>query len=71
MRGGRGRRRAQRADGTGLVRVIECVDRIIEAAVADESHLVVFYVKGNMGHAAGISLLDFSVIEGSKLQPIE
>ena len=60
-----------RPDGTGLVRVIECVDRIIEAAVADESHLVVFYVKDNMGHAARIALSDFSVVGSTKLQPIE
>lgn len=60
-----------RPDGTGLVRVIECVDRIIGHPVADENHLVVFYVKDNMGHAARIALSDFSVVGSTKLQPIE
>ncbi len=60
-----------RPDGTGHVRVIECVDRIIDEAVADESHLVVFYVKDNMGHAARIDLSDFSIVGSTKLQPIE
>jgi len=60
-----------RPDGTGLVRIIECVERRIDHAVADESHLVVFYVKGNMGHAARIGLSDFSVAGSTTLQPIE
>ncbi len=60
-----------RPDGTGLVRVIKCVDRIIGHPVVDENHLVMFYVKDNMGHAARIALSDFSVVGSTTLQPIE
>jgi hypothetical protein len=60
-----------RPDGTGLARVIKCVDRCVHRAVADENHLVIFYVKENMGHAARISLSDFSIVGSTTLQPIE
>lgn len=50
-----------RPDGSELSQLFGGVTRVIGSELVDATHVVIFYVKNDTGHAAKIALADFSV----------
>ena len=60
-----------RPDCTRPVRVLTGLTRCIGKELADDDHVIVFYVKDGAGHAAKIALADASVDQTTTLEPQE